>query len=509
MNNRLTKNFLANVHSNPYQIAICDSQQSYTYQQLYDLAKKNSQILKNIYRNSPGRNVLMLIADRSLHTVIWMISSILAGIPFLNVNEKYPESYLLKTLAEIDPKAYIMTGKSNFHSSLLNGNRVINKKKITLYSYPQLELMESSVEGGGPVYMVRTSGTTGNPKTSIILHSCLENYTKAIKRYHELKKTNHVCLSHLEPNFDIFIKEILLPLQFGATVYLANETEKNDPFLFASLINRLRPHWLNITFSFYENISDLLKTNVIRHLIFVGEKVNNITSSLFEIACHAWNEYGPSECTLGFTLKKLEKKFINTAPSIGKALLNNKVYVLDINENKELPFNQTGEFVLTGKNLGAGYLLEDEEKKFATRLITLNNGTTLTCYSYRSGDLGYKDENNNLHYISRLGSLIKIRGQFVDLQALAREIQTLPFIKSARVEYCNFIGEYYSILAYVILKENKLDSPEKLIREFLKNHHLQYEIPDYIIPISSWPTNLNGKINRLALREIAKTHFLT
>lgn len=495
------------MHSNPYQIAICDSQQSYTYQQLYDLAKKNSQSLKNIFPNFPGRNVLMIIADRSLDTVVWMISSILAGIPFLNVNEKYPESYILKTIAEIDPKAYVMTGKRNFHSSLLDGNRVIDKKKITLYSTPQLPSIEPFVDDDGPIYMVRTSGTTGNPKTSIILHSCLENYTKAIKSYHELTKIKHVCLSHLEPNFDIFIKEILLPLQFGATVYLANETEKNDPFLFASLINRLKPHWLNITFSLYENIRELLKPKVVRHLIFVGEKVNNITPSLFEIASNAWNEYGPSECTLGFTLKKLEKKCINTAPSIGKALLNNNVYVLDSNENKELPFNQPGELVLTGKNLGAGYLLEDEEKRFATRSITLNNGMTLTCYSYRSGDLGYKDENNDLHYISRLGSLIKIRGQFVDLQALAREIQTLPFIKSVRVEYCNFIGEYYSILAYVILKENKLDSPEKLIREFLKANHLQYEIPDYIIPISSWPTNMNGKINQFALREIAKTHF--
>ena len=118
--------------------------------------------------------------------------------------------------------------------------------------------------------------------------------------------------------------------------------------------------------------------------------------------------YGSTEATSRMTY--LPPKYISKKiGSVGISIPKTKIEIDKSNVNK----NEHGEVIFFGKNVSLGYLENLEDLS----LDNQNKGVL------RTGDIGYKDEDNFLYITGRLKRFIKLFGHRINLDELQNEIQ--------------------------------------------------------------------------------------
>ena len=75
-------------------------------------------------------------------------------------------------------------------------------------------------------YIIYTSGSTGIPKGVMIDYSSLKNLIKVLERV--LYKDKDNLISFLNPAFDYFIAETLIPAILGKNIVLATHDERTN-----------------------------------------------------------------------------------------------------------------------------------------------------------------------------------------------------------------------------------------------------------------------------------------
>lgn len=108
---------------------------------------------------------------------------------------------------------------------------------------------ESRAESHNAAYIIPTSGTTGQPKLTLLEHG---NYCTAASEH-----VTKLCMDTTLPirvyqfaahSFDASIIEVLTPLMMGGTICIPDEqTRLNDP---AKSINEMRATWAQLTPTF-------------------------------------------------------------------------------------------------------------------------------------------------------------------------------------------------------------------------------------------------------------------
>ncbi len=121
--------------------------------------------------------------------------------------------------------------------------------------------------------------------------------------------------------------------------------------------------------------------------------------------------YGITECSPVLTINPLENQKSN---SVGKLIDGVKGIITEIDSLKILEPMQSGMIYVSGDNIFSGYL-NHPFKPFETI-----NGTKY----YKTGDLGYFDEDGYLFITGRLKRFIKIGGEMI----------SLPFIENLILE---------------------------------------------------------------------------
>lgn len=122
--------------------------------------------------------------------------------------------------------------------------------------------------------------------------------------------------------------------------------------------------------------------------------------------------YGITECSPVISLNPVEKQKLN---SVGKLLPGLSGLIIDIETGKKLAPGETGMIYISGDNVFGGYLDQPELKPFKTI-----DGKQY----YKTGDLGYIDDEGYLFITGRLKRFIKIAGEMI----------SLPFIENILLE---------------------------------------------------------------------------
>ena len=180
---------------------------------------------------------------------------------------------------------------------------------------------------------------------------------------------------------------------------------------------------------------------------------------------------------------------------IGKAFRNTSVFLLDEDGKlvEKLRTGVIGEICVRGTCLALGYYHNEEKTKEAFVQNPLNKDYPERIY--RTGDLGYYDEEGNLFFASRMDFQIKHMGHRIELGEIEVAVNALDFID---VGCCIFDDKREKI---VLCYQSKEACDKQIVRELAR------VLPKFMWPqkfkhFEQLPMNKNSKLDRVLLKEI-------
>jgi long-chain-fatty-acid--[acyl-carrier-protein] ligase len=121
--------------------------------------------------------------------------------------------------------------------------------------------------------------------------------------------------------------------------------------------------------------------------------------------------YGITECSPIVSLNPRDWQKLN---SVGKFIKGIEHHILDLDTDKPLPAGKEGMIVVRGNSVFKGYL----DKKIASPFVEVEGKQY-----YKTGDLGYVDEDGFLFITGRLKRFIKIAGEMISMPFIEKVLE--------------------------------------------------------------------------------------
>lgn len=483
----------AQAASHPEAIALAFGTEVLTFAELDRRSNQLAHYLKSL---GVGRDQPVgLCLDRSPSMVLAALAILKAGGAYVPLDSSFPPERLGFMLR--DAQVRVVVTRNSIAKQLPAGHwGIVDLAKdagavAACSSHPP----ESQVTAQNLAYVIYTSGSTGQPKGVEITHGGLANlvswHCRAFHVTPEDRASHQAALG-----FDAAVWEIWPYLAAGATVYIPDESLRNDP---EALRDWLVTERISITF---------LPSPLAERMLLLGWPRQTALRVLLTGADTLYrrpdpklpftlvNNYGPTECTVVATSGPVAPgETTARPPSIGRPIDNTEVYILD-DEMREVPSGTTGQLYIGGPGLARGYHNRPEltSQVFVRNPFSSQPGDRL----YRTGDLARYLSNGEIEFLGRVDEQVKIRGFRVEPNEIVRTLDEHSGVAASTVVAReNQSGEKW-LLAYVVLaRESTVTAAE--LRE-----HLRKQLPDYMVPVTfvrmeSLPLTVNGKVDRKEL----------
>ena len=393
-----------------------------------------------------------------------------------------------------DEKTLDMATSLDFDGKIVKFDDII---KTTVDEGKITEIAEKAIDTD-PIYIVFTSGSTGVPKGVIANHRSVIDYIEQLSL--TLGFNHETIFGNQTPlYFDACLKEIYPTLKFGATTYLIPTELFMQPVKLVEFLNEHRINTICWVVSAMTMISafNTFNTIVPKYLHSI-----NFGSEVFPIKeFHKWqaalpeaqfvNLYGPTECTGMCCYYKITKPINETGViPIGRPFKNTEIIILN-EKNEPTKTNETGEICIRGTSLTLGYYNDFAKTNEVFVQNPLNSFYPELIY--RTGDLGYVNDDGEIIFCSRKDYQIKHMGHRIELGEIEASVYRLEGIKMACCVYDKVRNKIR--LFYVG------DISAKEVTERLKELLPRYMMPNSVKQIEKMPLKANGKIDREGLQE--------
>jgi acyl-CoA synthetase (AMP-forming)/AMP-acid ligase II len=245
-----------------------------------------------------------------------------------------------------------------------------------------------------------------------------------------------------------------------------------------------------------------IKLDKLKYTLFCGE-------ALYSDLAGEWsdcmpngsiiNTYGPTEATVFCTYRVFDRDFLNSKSFNGSVTLGipmKNVDAIVVSDNLEiLPQGEKGELCLAGKQLTPGYWNDPARNRQTFFKVRRDGKETIF---YKSGDLAFFDKENDIMFCGRNDSQIKIQGFRIELGEI--EFHAREFTKLSNVAAVAFQNKTGTMQIHLFL-ENYTEDITKVL-EYLKDKIPNYMLPSSVSNVSTFPLNVNGKVDR---KELSKT----
>jgi amino acid adenylation domain-containing protein len=375
-------------------------------------------------------------------------------------------------------------------------------------------------------YIMFTSGSTGQPKGVLATYGNVCNYVHALPPALGIRSSD-IYLHAASFSFGSSIRQFGIPLCQGATVVIATYREMMEPLALFQTIKSHAVTVIDLVPSHWSSCIDILellesseRANLLDHKVrLVLAASDTLTFDLpyrwrFELnhPADVINMYGQTETTGIITIYPITDLYLipenrTKAVPLGYPIANTQVYVLD-KHLQPLPPGVPGDLYISGESLSAGYLNRPDlnKERFFPNPITANPEQCL----YSAGDRVRYLPDGNLEFLGRHDYQVKLRGYRIELGEIEAALLTHPAVQKAVVVTQGESLERKNLVAYVVLTtdENNLPLTTSLsleLRNYLRERLPQYMIPGEFVPLTTIPTNVNRKVDRLALPQPVAT----
>ena len=485
--------FEAQIEETPDAIAVVFEKQQLTSRQLNIRA---NQLAHHLQKLGVVPDVIVgICVERSLETIVTLLGILKASGAYLPLDPSLPQERLKFMLKDAQVSVLLTQEKLLKHfEDFSNPIICIDKDWVTITQHSQ-ENPTSCVTLENLAYVIYTSGSTGKPKGVLLQHQGLSNLAASQIEVFNLQPSNHI-LQFASLSFDASIFEIVMALQTGATLYLAN---KESLLPGQPLLQLLREKAITHA-TLPPAVLAVLPTEslpALQTIICAGEScTDDIVKRWWNSRRRFFNAYGPTEATVWSTIAEIST--MSEKPPIGRPIANTQIYILD-KHLQPLPIGICGELYISGEGLAQGYLNRPEltTEKFILNPFSDKKKARL----YKTGDLARYRADGNIEFLGRIDNQVKIRGFRIDLSEIETVLNYHQNVQKAIVIAKDNLSDDKYLVAYIVPNIETPNLPF-LLRKFLKEKLPEYMIPKAFVVLDSLPLTASGKVDRLALTEL-------
>ncbi|WP_250277852.1 amino acid adenylation domain-containing protein [[Clostridium] colinum] len=482
-----------------YSNKICIKQDSeqITFNDLRNKARKLGSLIgrKNLFK-SP----IVVFMDKSINAIVSFLGVAYSGNFYIPIDIEMPSNRIKKILNTLNSKV-IVTTKDNFENikcisgeyDIIYIEDIINEiEDEELLEYIQSKCIDTDL-----LYVLFTSGSTGEPKGVTISHKSVIDYIEWVTKTFKISD-NDIFGNQAPFYFDNSILDIYCTIKCGSTLDLIPKKLFSFPIELLNYIENRKINtifWVPTALIYVANLKALDKVNVttLNKILFCGEVMPNKHLNLWRNKfkdCLFANLYGPTEITDVCTYYIIDRPFSDNEPlPIGIPCENTDIFIL--NEDNELINNsfEIGELYIRGTSLSFGYYnnIDKTNENFIQNPLNSSYREIV----YKTGDLVKYNEYNELLFVCRKDSQIKHRGFRIELGEIEAIINSVEEIKQC---CCLYDDERKKI---VLFYSSDIDINNSTFKDILP----EYMIPNKFIKLDNFPLTLNGKINRLELKQ--------
>lgn len=477
-------------------IAIKFNQATLTYKQLNQKANQFAALL--LAQGIKKGDKVAFALDRSAEMVVVMLGIMKTGATYIPLDPQFPLGRINYMLC--DSGAAILFASSKYKNHYQSGAKelVLEDEWLKLNQYP---VTDPAVEASGDdlVYILYTSGSTGNPKGVQIAHSSLVNFLYSMQKEPGITATDKL-LAVTTVSFDISGLELFLPLISGAQVIIANSDTAKDGRDLLDIIKtegvtimQATPYTWRIMLEAGWDSSNPIK------VLCGGEALpKELANRILKQATSLWNVYGPTETTIWSTIKQIKAN--EETITVGRPIDNTSIYILD-KFLHPLPPGTVGEIYIGGDGVARGYLNRPEltNEKFVNDPFSSTSGAKM----YSTGDMGRFKADGEIECLGRIDTQIKIRGYRIEAGEIEHHLVNEYNIKEAIVIAVPDKNGIDKLVAYIVINDAYLAESStaqiKGWRDNLRSLVPDYMLPDDFITVPAMPLTPNGKIDKKAL----------
>jgi len=486
--------FAQQVYRHGQRPAIVTERYRVTYQELDVLTNRIANAL--IANGHCHGQTVAILLEQGIPQIASILGILKTGGIYVPLDLALGRQRLRVVLQDANPHI-ILTDRINRSLATLisSGRRRMLIIEEDLQQHPD-EFQVQSLSPNDSAYVYYTSGTTGDPKGVVDNH---RNILHNIARY--TNTLNIGCSDRLtllqSCGFSGAVSNIFTSLLNGA-VLLPFDVRARGVSALAKWLTAEQPTIFHSVPSLFRQLMRYCDTLPnLRIIRLEGDLVRPIDIETFnrhfDGSCTLVNGLGATETgiTAQYFIKHGASMPGNSVP-VGKATQDICIDVVD-EQNRPVRQGDCGEIVITSRYLARGYWRRPEltEKAFSE----IDSETR----SYRTGDLGRIDRLGLLELHGRLDSLTKIRGEWVDLNALEAALTRCAGVKDAIVAAPTAAASKPELTAWVLPDAGTRVTPLAL-REALRSQGWpQNSTPARFLVLDHWPLDLNGKVDRKAL----------
>lgn len=347
--------------------------------------------------------------------------------------------------------------------------------------------------------IIYTSGSTGEPRGVMLSHRNFVTNAHSIIAYLGLTSSDRVMA--VLPFYYVYGLSLLhTHLAVGGTIVIDNR------FTFPNIVlNAMREHGVTGFAGVPSSFALLLHRSALNEIQLPALRyVTQAGGSMGPPRIREWLARGPQVpfyVMYGATeaaarLTYLEPSMLNTKlGSIGKAIPNVEILVVDEQDRVAAP-GQVGELVARGDNISTGYWNDAEEtaRKFGP-------------LGYRTGDLGYVDDDGYLFLVGRKHDMLKIGAHRAGAKEIEDVLQEFPGVHEVAVVAAphDLLGEVP--IAFLSFRDGFTGDATEL-EAFCRPRLAQYKVPAQFVVKQELPKiGAVGKIDKARLRDVARETF--
>ncbi len=353
-----------------------------------------------------------------------------------------------------------------------------------------------------PSMIMLTSGTNGQPKAVVSTHYARMN--NAIQQADDMHATCEDRFCVMLPMFHCFCisTNILAALAVGGCVYLAEDRhsgtvlhllEKHRCTIFNAVPTTYHAMVARPDFDGYD--LSALRTGIIGGGTYTPEQFVEFEQ---KFGMTFLSSLGQTECSAGLTVANMDDPLDVRSTTVGHFMNHVEHKIAHLETGAPLPVGERGEICVRGYLVMSEYYGDPEQ----TAKTIDSEGW---CHT---GDMGWLDEDGNVHLCGRIKELVIRGGENISPKEVADVLLKDPRI--ADVKVIGVKDEHYGEeLCACVVKADDAVLEEEQVRQIAREQLEAFKVPAHVLFFNQLPYSTNGKIVLARLQEMVSKRGLT